>query len=71
MDIITILKRTKKELVRKIITSVIIQGLLLVIPIYWSNSVNYATDLEFNRAFKLVFITLILSLFYPYYDNIF
>lgn len=64
MDIITILKRTKKELVRKIITSVIIQGLLLVIPIYWSNSVNYATDLEFNRAFKLVIITLILSLLY-------
>lgn len=64
MDIITILKRTKKELVRKIITSVIIQGLLLVIPIYFSNSVNYATDLEFNRAFKLVIITLILSLLY-------
>lgn len=64
MDIITILKRTKKELVRKIITSVIIQGLLLVIPIYWSNSVNYATDLEFNNAFKLVIITLILSLLY-------
>lgn len=64
MDIITILKRTKKELVRKIITSVIIQGLLLVIPIYWSNSVNYATDLEFNRAFKLVIITFILSLLY-------
>lgn len=64
MDIVTILKRTKKELVRKIITSVIIQGLLLVIPIYFSNSVNYATDLEFNRAFKLVIITLILSLLY-------
>lgn len=64
MDIVTILKRTKKELIRKIITSVIIQGLLLVIPIYFSNSVNYATDLEFNRAFKLVIITLILSLLY-------
>ena len=64
MDIITILKRTKKELIRKIITSVIIQGLLLVIPVYWTNSVNYATDLEFNNAFKLVIITLILSLLY-------
>ena len=64
MDIITILKRTKKELIRKIITSVAIQGLLLVIPIFWSNSVNYATDLEFSRAFKLVIITLILSLLY-------
>lgn len=64
MDIVTILKRTKKELVRKIVTSVIIQGLLLVIPIYWSDSVNYATNLEFTKAFKLVVITLILSLLY-------
>ena len=64
MDIVTILRRTKKELIRKIVTSVIIQGLLLVIPVYWTNSVNYATDLEFARAFKLVVITLILSLLY-------
>lgn len=64
MDIVTILKRTKKELIRKIITSVILQGLLLVIPVYWTNSINYATSLEYNAAFKLVIITLILSLLY-------
>lgn len=64
MDIVTILKRTKKELIRKIITSVILQGLLLVIPVYWTNSINYATSLEYNVAFKLVIITLILSLLY-------
>lgn len=64
MNIITILKGTKKELIRKIITSVIIQGLLLVIPVYWTNSINYATDLEFDRTFKLLIITLILSLLY-------
>ena len=64
MDIITILKRTKKELVRKIITSVFIQGLLLVIPVYWSNAINKATDFEYYQAFKLVIITLVLSLLY-------
>ena len=64
MDIITILKRTKKELIRKIITSVVIQGLLLIIPVYWTNSINHATALEFDSAFKLVIITLILSLLY-------
>ena len=64
MDIITILKRTKKELIRKIFTSIIIQGLLLVIPVYWTDSVNYATDLNFDKSFKLVIITLILSLLY-------
>ena len=64
MDMIIILKRTKKELIRKIITSIIIQGLLLVIPVYWTNSINYATDLEFDYAFKLVIVTLMLSLLY-------
>ena len=64
MDIVTILKRTRKELIRKIITSIIIQGLLLVIPVYWADSVNYATDLMFDRAFKLVIVTLILALLY-------
>lgn len=64
MDIITILKRTKKELIRKIITSVIIQGLLLVIPVYWTNSINHATDMDFDKSFKLVVVTLILSLLY-------
>ena len=64
MDIVTILKRTKKELIRKIITSVIIQGLLLIIPVYWTDSVNHATALDFDGAFKLVIITLILSLLY-------
>lgn len=64
MDFVTILKRTKKELIRKIITSIIIQGLLLVIPVYWTDSVNYATDMMFDRAFKLVIVTLILSLLY-------
>ena len=64
MDIITIIKRTKKELIRKIITSIIIQGLLLIIPVYWTDSVNYATSLEFSKAFKLIIVTLILSLLY-------
>lgn len=68
MDIVTILRRTKHELIIKILTSVLIQGLLLVIPVYWTNSINHATDLEFNSAFKLVIITLVLSLFYYFWS---
>ena len=64
MDLVTILKRTKKELINKIITSVIIQGLLLVIPVYYTKSINHATDLEYEKAFKLIVITLVLSLLY-------
>ena len=64
MDIVTILKRTKNELYKKIITSIAIQGLLLIIPVYWTKSINHATDLDFYTSFKLIVITLILSLFY-------
>lgn len=64
MDIVTILKRTKKELVEKIITSIILQGLLLIIPVYWSKSINHATNFEYPASFKLIIVTLILSLLY-------
>jgi len=64
MDIITILKKTKKELFKKILTSIAIQGLLLIIPVYWANSVNHATAFEYTAAFKLLIVTLILSLLY-------
>lgn len=64
MDIIAILKRTKSELFRKIFTSVVIQGLLLIIPVYWTSAINKATDYEYINSFKLVIITLLLSLLY-------
>ncbi len=64
MNIASMLKRTKRELCIKILTSVMIQGLLLIIPVYWSNSINHATEGDFYAAFKLVTITLILSLLY-------
>ena len=64
MNIITLLKRTKKDFIRKIITSIFIQGLALVIPVYWSNAINKATNFEYNASFKLLVITLLLSIFY-------
>ena len=40
------------------------KSLLLIIPVYWSNSVNYATANDFDKAYKLIIVTLILSLLY-------
>ena len=37
---------------------------MLIIPVFWTDSINYATNLEFNKSFKIVIITLILSLLY-------
>ena len=64
MDIMTIIKKTKGAIIRKFITSIAIRGLLLVIPVYWANSINHATAYEYDKAFKLLIITLILSLLY-------
>ncbi len=64
MDILTILKKTKHELLKKTLTSIMIQGLLLVIPVYWTKAVNKATDLDYPASFKLIIITLLLTLLY-------
>ena len=64
MNIVTILKKTKYDLFKKIATSVMIQGLLLIIPVYWSRTINHVTDNDYNTSFKLVIVTLVLSLLY-------
>lgn len=64
MNIITIIKKAKLELFKKVVTSILIQGLLLIIPVYWSRSINYATEYDYSNATKLIVITLILSILY-------
>ena len=59
-----ILKKTKREFGRKVLTSVFIQTLLLIIPVYWTRCINSLSSMEYNKALKLVIITLILSLLY-------
>ena len=59
-----IFKKTKREFGRKVLTSVFIQTLLLIIPVYWTRCINSLSSMEYNKALKLVIITLILSLLY-------
>lgn len=59
-----ILKTAKKEVILKIITSLFIQGLALVVPVFWSNTINEVTDGNFKIGYYLITITLLLSLFY-------
>lgn len=53
-----------KELFYKIITSVFIRGLLLIIPVFWSNTVNNLSDGNFTKTYSLIIIIIILSSFY-------
>ena len=53
-----------KELFYKIITSVFIRGLLLIIPVFWSNTINNLSEGNFHKTYSLIVIIIILSCFY-------
>lgn len=62
--IIDIIKKSKKEVIMKIVTSLFVRGLLLVIPIYWSSVINYLTENNITKAYYLVVLLLMLSILY-------
>lgn len=59
-----IIKIAKREVIYKIITSLFIQGLALVIPVFWSKTINEVTEGSYNLGYYLIIITLLLTLFY-------
>lgn len=59
-----VLKDAKKELIYKIITSVFIRGLLLIIPVFWSNTVNNLSEGNLSNTYSLIVIIILLSIFY-------
>ena len=59
-----ILKRAKKEVILKVITSLFIQGLALIIPVFWSKTVNEVTDANYKVGYYLIIITALLTIFY-------
>ena len=59
-----IIKNSKREVIHKVLTSLFIQGLALIIPVFWSNTINEVTDGNYKVGYYLVIITLLLSIFY-------
>lgn len=59
-----ILKNSKREVIYKIVTSLFIQGLALVVPVFWSDTINEVTEGNYEVGYYLIIITLFLSLFY-------
>lgn len=66
-----VLGRSKNALVVKVITSIFLQGTLLVVPIFWSKSITYISGALYKKSVIMVVLTLILSLLYYlwYYIN--
>ena len=59
-----VLGRSKNALVVKVITSIFLQGTLLVVPIFWSKSITSISGALYKKAVIMVVLTLILSLLY-------
>ncbi len=59
-----ILKISKKEVFYKIITSLFIQGLTLIIPVFWSLTITKVTASNIHDGYYLVIITGSLSILY-------
>ncbi len=61
---IDILKRCKKWLIYKTITSIFTRGLLLIIPIFWTRAFNHISSNVIDKSYFLIIISLILSILY-------
>ncbi len=59
-----VIKNSYKELIYKTITAIFIRGLLLIIPVFWSNAVNNLTDGNYNKTYYIIVIIIILNIFY-------
>ena len=58
------IKNSKREVIYKTVTSLFIQGLALIIPVFWSNTINEVSEGNFKVGYYLIIITLLLSIFY-------
>ena len=63
-----ITKMAKKEVINKVITSLFIQLLALIIPVFWSNTINEVTEGNYKIGYYLIIITLLLSIFYYFWS---
>lgn len=62
--ILDIIKKSKKELIIKTITSFFVRGLLLIIPIYWSKVISNLSSTNIEKSYYLVLLVLLLSILY-------
>ncbi len=59
-----VIKDSYKEFIYKIVTAIFIRGLLLIIPVFWSDTINKLSAGEFSITYSYIIIIVILSCFY-------
>ncbi len=59
-----ILKKTWKEFSLKFITSILMRGILLILPVWYSDAIDWASKGNFERAYHLIILSLIVYISY-------
>ncbi len=59
-----IIKDSYKELIYKTITAILLRGLLLIIPVFWSDTINNLNNGNYSKTYFYIIIIIILSCFY-------
>mgnify|MGYP003100834236 FL=1 len=63
-----IINIAKREVILKTITSLFVQSLALIIPVFWSKTVNEVTGSNYKVGYYLIIITTLLTIFYYYWS---
>ena len=63
-------KASKKEFLIKFFSSIVLRGLLLVIPVLFSNAVNYATKQDYSAALLYIILSIIVTIIYRLSEGI-
>ena len=60
----------KKEFLIKLITSIFLRGILLIIPVLFSNAINFATKQNYHEAMLYIALSIIITIIYRLFEGI-
>ena len=65
-----ILASCKKDFVLKVFTSVFSRMFLLIIPVIYSDAIDYATKSNFEKAYYFILISIVITILYYFFEMI-
>ena len=57
----SVLKKSKKEFILNIINSIVLRGAVLIIPVIWSYALDNIYEASYDRAIKLIVLSIIIT----------
>lgn len=66
----TVLKVAKKEFLVKLFTSIVMRGILLIIPVLFSMTINYVTQGNIENALFFIVVSIVITLVYRAFECI-